>query len=196
MAFAALHALGRLDAATQLGLGRAEIQTWAQMILRGVNAPRTSSCGRLFDAAAGLLGVREESRYEGEAAMALEALVDTPRVLDKGFVLDGADLDLRQLLGQLPGRDVREGAALFHGTLAAGLEAWVVEAAARYDTRVVALGGGCLQNRVLTEDLVARLSSADLEVLLPSRAPAGDGGLSLGQAWVAQRIAVDGREGR
>jgi hydrogenase maturation protein HypF len=104
--------------------------------------------------------------------------------------VDGV-LDLRPLLGVLPGCAPAEGAALFHGTLAAGVADWAIAAAARTGVATVALGGGCLVNRALAEGVADRLCAAGLRPLLPLQAPAGDGGLSLGQAWVAALTLLD-----
>ncbi|CAO3379346.1 carbamoyltransferase HypF [Azospirillum argentinense] len=156
-----------------------------RMIEGGINAPPTSSCGRWFDAACGLLGVREVSGFEGEAPMALESLVRRPTVLEGGWRIVGGVLDLTPLLESLLQINAQEGAERFHGTLAAALVAWAMpELTARGLDRVV-LSGGCLMNAVLAEGLSAGFAARGVTALLPRRAPANDGGLSLGQAWVA-----------
>jgi hydrogenase maturation protein HypF len=83
-----------------------------------------------------------------------------------------------------------DGADAFHGTLAAGLVALVMQTLdAHAGPRAIALGGGCVVNAALTKSLVDGFAARDVEVLLPRLAPAGDGGLALGQAWVcAQSI--------
>jgi hydrogenase maturation protein HypF len=182
MAAAALHALGReAEIIPRLG---AQAGAVARLLGSG-RVPLTSSCGRLFDAAAALLGVLRVSSYEGEGAMRLEALVRTPRVAADGWRIEAGSLDLLGLLEALRGCAAQEGAELFHGTLAAGLVAWARAAAAEQGLEIVALSGGCLINRTLAEATVAGLSAAGLRPLLPIEAPAGDGGLSLGQAWIA-----------
>jgi hydrogenase maturation protein HypF len=188
MAAAALHDLGRGDEiVARLGARAAAVAR----LLAGGRVARTTSCGRLFDAAAALLGVIAESGYEGEAAMRLEALAGPARVHPGGWTLVDGVLDLLPLLGVLPDCAPAEGAALFHGTLAAGVADWAIAAAARTGVETVALGGGCLVNRALAEGVVARLRAAGLRPLLPLQAPAGDGGLSLGQAWVAALTLLD-----
>jgi hydrogenase maturation protein HypF len=144
--------------------------------------------GRLFDAAAALLGVCLQQSYEGQAAMELEALVRTPRRLPGGYRVIGNVLDFTPLLGALlePGRSAREGAELFHGTLVAGLAEWTRTCAVQTGRNDVVLGGGCLLNRVLTEGLVDALRDAGLEPWLPRAVPANDGGLPLGQAAIAR----------
>lgn len=186
MGAAALHALGRADEIASRFGTEDGAETIAAMLARGINAPRTSSAGRLFDAACGLLGLVPHARFEGEAPMVLEGLVTTPAVLEGGWRIDGGVLDTRPLLAALCGADPQTGANLFHGTLAAGLADWAAGAVtARGTGPYVALSGGCLQNRVLAECLSAELRQRGLEAILPRRAPANDGGLSLGQAWVA-----------
>jgi hydrogenase maturation protein HypF len=155
------------------------------MLAHGLNCPPTTSCGRLFDAAAALLGVRTHNRFEGEAAMALEALCSRPRVMDGGWRIDGDALDLSPLMDRLAGLgDARDGADLFHGTLAAALADFTLD---RLDAPRLALTGGCIANRPLTEALAAHFATAGVETLIPQQAPPGDGGLSLGQALIARR---------
>ncbi|MGE5506532.1 MAG: hydrogenase maturation protein HypF, partial [Actinomycetota bacterium] len=95
-------------------------------------------------------------------------------------------LDLLPLLDALAScPDAARGANLFHGTLAEALAAWVARAAELSGTRVVALGGGCFLNKVLTGALAARLAELGLTALTAARVSPGDAGVSLGQAWVA-----------
>lgn len=194
MGAAALHALGRESEietrfAAQDGAG-----LLLAMLTRGLNAPETSSGGRLFDAACGLLGLKPVATYEGEAPMALEALVRSPRVLEAGWrIAEDGRLDLRPLLAGLLDCDPVDGAELFHGTLAAALADWAADAiAVRGLPERVAVSGGCLQNRVLAEALGAGLRARGIDMIRPAKAPANDGGLSLGQAWVAAQTALNG----
>ncbi len=164
-----------------------EASALAQHLAKSRQMPVTSSLGRLFDAASGLLGLCVRQDYEGQAAMELEARVTQPRLLAGGYRIDGGTLDFRPLLAHLVDtNDPTEGANLFHGTVAAGLAEWVVRAAIRENIQTIVIGGGAAANRVLVEDLVARLTRAGLPVHLPERLPAGDGGLSFGQAVVAR----------
>lgn len=187
MAAAALHALGR-GAEIPQRFDEPAVQTVAAMLERGTNAAHTSSCGRLFDAAAGLLGVKNRSGFEGQAAMLLEGLAARRgRVapLPQGFVLDNGTLSFLPLLARLADmRDAGEGAALFHATLAEGLAAWVAQAARQQGLRKVALGGGCFLNAVLSGTLEGLLRGEGLEVFRAEQAPPNDGGLALGQAWI------------
>ncbi len=160
-----------------------------ELLRRELSCPPTTSCGRLFDAAAGLLGVAARSRYEGEAAMRLESLVREPEVMKDGWVIpEGNAISFMPLLRRLLECDPIHGAGLFHGTLAAGLASWVERASKGTGVRTVVLGGGCVCNQVLTEALLQRLASSGLDPRIPCRLPPNDGGLSLGQAWLALKI--------
>ena len=183
MGASALDALGRGDEiATRYGdfKGAGVI---AQMLARGVNCPPTSSCGRLFDAACGLLGVKPVARFEGEAPMALEGLVTRPRVLAGGWRLDGGVLDLLPLLDRLRPLAPGDGADLFHGTLTAALARWVAWAVDETGVAEVVMSGGCMLNRVLREGLGEALARRRLRPLMARRLGPGDGAISLGQAW-------------
>lgn len=197
MAAAALAAIGRGgEIATRFSAER-----FAQPLMQGLERPGffpvTTSCGRLFDAAAGLLGVSRVQAYEGQAAMELEALAGgRSAVLDNGFSLADGRLDFAPLLAALADcDDVAAGAALFHGTLAAGVAAWIAAAAlaqsATGERRKIVLSGGCFHNRALTENLLERLEALGLEGVVPRRLPPGDGGLSLGQAVMARAMMSD-----
>jgi len=158
------------------------------MVSANSGAPRTSSMGRLFDAAAALLGVCEDQSYEGQAAMELEALVGFPDVLPGGFRIEQNILDFRPLLSALlePGLGTRQGAALFHGTLIAGLAEWIGQYAKQMGQTDVVLGGGCFMNRVLADGLTQALRRRGLSPRLPRLVPANDGGISFGQAAIAR----------
>lgn len=188
MAAAALHAMGRGDEIARR-FPRAEAATLARMLASGVNAPETSSCGRWFDAAAGLLGVREFAAFEGQAAMLLEGCAERypeTAALPDGFVIEDGVLDLRPLLAWIADQsDVARAAACFHATLAAGLAQWASQAARAGGIRRVALAGGCFLNRILATRVRAHLEGQGLDVLEAQAVPPNDGGLSLGQAWVA-----------
>ncbi|BCB28553.1 carbamoyltransferase [Sulfurimicrobium lacus] len=189
MAASALHQLGLGDT-IEARFTHPAAATVRQMLERGINAPTTSSCGRLFDAAAGLLRTRDVASFEGQAAMALEGLAEihgAVEPLTDGYRLapDGV-LDFRPLLGAVADTpDQAFGAALFHATLAQGLAAWTMQAVQQSGIRTVVLGGGCFLNAILSRNLRGRLEQAGLTVLEACQAPPNDGGLSLGQAWVA-----------
>ena len=155
---------------------------------QGAGQGTTTSLGRLFDAAAALLGVCTIQSYEGQAAMQLAALVRTPRSLPGGYRITDRILDFRPVMSTLltPGLCASEGAELFHGTLIAGLADWIGQAAAELGQTRIVLGGGCLVNAALAEGLLAGLRGRGLTPFLPRAVPANDGGLSLGQAAMAR----------
>ena len=99
---------------------------------------------------------------------------------------ESIDLDLMPLLASLVDeRNAARGAAAFHATLVAALEDWIVQGARRCGIRTVALSGGCMANRQLALVLPRRLAGRGLTVLTARAAPSNDGGIALGQAWVA-----------
>jgi len=186
MAAAALHALGRGDEIEYRFTAEKLAGPVRQLLTRGVACQPTSSAGRLFDAAAGLLDVSHHQSFEGEAATRLEALVASTNIMPDGWRIADGMLDLLPLLGRLAdGVTPDEGAALFHGTLIAALTEWAAGAAAPRGLRRVALGGGCFLNKVLTEGLVSGLAARGVTALVARAVPPTDGGLSLGQAFVA-----------
>lgn len=196
MAAGVLHQLGRGNAIAARFPDWREAPALAHHLAKSQKIPITSSLGRLFDAASGLLGLCARQDYEGQAAMELEARVTAPKLLAGGYRIDGGTLDFRPLLAQLLDiPDATEGANLFHGTVAAGLADWVVRASVTENIRTIVIGGGAAANRVLIEDLLARLARAGLTAHVPERLPAGDGGLSFGQAVVARARAFPGEVG-
>lgn len=197
MAAAVLHMLGRGGEIAGRFAAQSQAGRLPTLLAKGLNSPLTSSCGRLFDAACGLLGVVPVATFEGEAPMALEKMVTAPAVLLDGWRLnaDGV-LDFTPLLARLAdGLEPAQGADLFHGTLAAGLADWAVAAARTHDVEGVAFGGGCFFNAVLTAELTTRLRAAGLRPLLPQRLSPGDPAISLGQAWLAALAAEAGLTG-
>jgi len=168
-------------------------ETVVAMARRGVNSPATSSAGRLFDAMAALLGVRDEVNYEGQAAIELEQLADPaergryPAAIEAGDVLvaSGAEL-VRCAAGDLASGVRREAiCARFHNGLAALIVDCCVLLRERTGLATVALSGGVFQNVLLLGAVVRRLESRGFTVLTHSRVPCNDGGISFGQAVVA-----------
>ncbi len=185
MGAAVLHRLGRGQDIASYFSDQPSAAMLTELMARGVAALETTSCGRLFDAACGLLRICPVPSYEGQPPMELEALVRQPVVMADGWRLSNGVLDLLPVLETLIDCDPVIGAELFHGTLIAGLTEWVTEAAAAEGVRTVVLAGGCFLNRWLAEGLVDALERRGLTALLPRQAPPNDGGLSLGQVWVA-----------
>jgi hydrogenase maturation protein HypF len=186
MGLAAFAALGRLDEAAAFFNTVPQAATAIKM-LRG-EQKMTSSLGRLFDAASALLGFARKQDFEGQAAMRLEALVKAPRVLPGGFVWREGRLSFLPLLAHfIDARpDARDGAELLHGTLIVGLAEAL--AALSQPGEKIALVGGCMMNRVLSEGLATQLRANDRAPLLAHRIPPNDGGLSLGQAALARAL--------
>lgn len=191
MGVGALAKLGRLNATARLFAEEPRALEMARLIGQGYAAPVTSSMGRLFDAAAALLGFSTRQHYEAQAAMEMEALVVTPRAMENGFRINGDELDFLPLLGALADRRMspREGAELFHGALIEGLAQFVAKFSTEQRLDLIALGGGCMMNRVLAEGLMERLKRLGLRPLLARKLPPNDGGLSLGQAAIARAFA-------
>jgi hydrogenase maturation protein HypF len=188
MGVAAMIALGAGAEAADRFAGQPLAGALSRMAMASPEGPQTTSLGRLFDAAAALLGVREAQSYEGQAAMELEALVDAAVELPSGSRIERNVLDFRPLLGALLPGDLsaRDGAALFHGTMIAGLAAWIGQYAEQAGLTDVVLGGGCLMNRILAEGLTHALRRRGLRPWLARAVPANDGGISLGQAALAR----------
>lgn len=192
MAAAALHRMGRTSEIASRFADQKAAGLLAQVLSKNVHCPPTSSCGRLFDAACGLLDIHPVASFEGQAPMALEKLVTRPQVMAGGCILRDGVLDLLPLLERLTGMDAAEGADLFHGTLIAAFAEWAERAARHYDVETVALGGGCFFNRVLTSGLTDELQRRGLRPLTARQASPGDPGLSLGQAWITGLVAERG----
>jgi hydrogenase maturation protein HypF len=172
----------------------------ATMVQRGLNSPITSSVGRLFDAAASLLGLLQVASFEGEAAMAVEFAADRaynaavlpPPVLAAGG--DGFVVDWRPLLSALVestagGMAPEPLAAGLHDALAQA----IVAVAERGDIAQVLLTGGCFQNAHLTECAILRLRIAGFSPYWHHRIPPNDGGLAAGQILFAARPLLEER---
>jgi hydrogenase maturation protein HypF len=190
MAAAALALLGRTHDVPRRFVDEPAAATVAAMLERGVHAPETSSLGRWFDAASGLLGVQRRMAFEGQAAMRLEGLAEKHGAVaaDRSLFAITAtnELDLAPLLARLADEgDAAFGAALFHATLAEALAAWVACAAGREGLGVVACGGGCFLNALLARLLARALQARGIAMLQARVVPPNDGGIALGQAWVA-----------
>ncbi len=177
----------REDSAAVNLFSATELRPLRRILELGVHSPRTSSIGRLFDAVAALVGIRLGAGFEGQAAMALEFAAAASEdagayciSLSNG-VADPAPM-LHELLadrshGVDPGRIARR----FHTALA-DLALAFADSAGRED---VILTGGCFQNRLLAALCTQSLSTRGFHVHRPALYPPNDGGISLGQAWVA-----------
>ncbi len=160
---------------------------------RGVNAPQTSSAGRLFDAVAALLGVRDCINYEGQAAVELEQLAATSRhdpypaaiTRDEPLTVAGSDLIRAAATDLLAGVPREVIGARFHRGVAAMIGEVCGLLSDRSGLGTVALSGGVFQNLLLLGTVVDLLEGRGFRVLTHSRVPPNDGGISLGQAVVA-----------
>jgi len=175
----------------------AEIETVTRMIAAGVNVPLAHGAGRAFDAAGALALGLGESRFEGQVAIALDACADPfvpghyPFELDRSGPV--AALDLRPLWRALAadvaaGRPAGALSARFHAALVRGAAALVRNAARTTGKLPVVLTGGCFQNARLAEGILAELGG-EFRIHLHGRVPPGDGGIALGQAFVADASA-------
>lgn len=208
-AFALLSELGLLEhpGAAQLldSLDEQTRSVTATMIERGINSPRTSSMGRLFDAAAAILGICDKATYEGEPAIELEAaawrafssesacptgnmvsfsVTESSRP-DDCHVLNSRPLFEALLEGIRTGVPAGKLALDFHVTIARSSARIAREICAREGLDTVALSGGVFMNRLLLQLLTRELKSAGLTVLVPHTVPVNDGCIAYGQAAVA-----------
>ena len=162
---------------------------------RNINSPLTSSCGRLFDAVAALAGIRQRVNYEAQAAIELEMAMDAGKN-EPGYDLQVAEengqliFSTRRLFSELV-EDLEKAtpagviSARFHLGLVNALASSAEILRRRTQLTRVCLSGGSFHNRFLLEQLQARLRAKAFEVFTHSEVPAGDGGLSLGQALIA-----------
>lgn len=209
-AFALLSELGLLEhpGAAQLldSLDEQTRSVTATMIERGINSPRTSSMGRLFDAAAAILGICDKATYEGEPAIELEAaawrafssesacptgnmvsfsVTESSRP-DDCHVLNSRPLFEALLEGIRTGVPAGELALDFHVTIARSSARIAREICAREGLDTVALSGGVFMNRLLLQLLTRELKSMGLTVLIPRSVPVNDGCIAYGQAVIAR----------
>ena len=208
MGLAALHqamgpeALQRNNLPTALQqINDVQVRGVASMLAQQLNCPLTSSCGRLFDAVASLLGIRQQISFEGQAAMGLESLAasSTCRRLrfavglsrdDQLYELPSSDLIKQLFQASQDGVDPAELAWAFHQWLSEGL-LHMVEAL-NWQGPVV-LSGGCLQNSLLRHSLSQGLDDRGFRVYSNQQFPVNDGCVSLGQAIIGGLRHVPGR---
>ncbi len=165
-----------------------------QMLAKKINTIPTSSAGRLFDAVASLIGLRQTVSFEGQAAMMLEAVATGNTSSDPYdfSIMDNnlRDIDLRPMIRQLlPGVEAGEPqsrlAARFHATLVAVIAEVCRRMRSDLQLNRVCLSGGCFQNALLLEGCLDALRDDGFEVFTHREVPANDGGISLGQAAIA-----------
>lgn len=165
-----------------------------QQLSTGINAPSTSSMGRLFDAVAALIGIRQTVNYEAQAAIELEALADpdeTDQYSLPEFLYPSIDPTtlfehiLADLRANIPSAKI---SARFHNTLAGMVSRMCDIMRSEYDSNQVVLSGGVWQNMTLLRKTMALLNQAGFSVLIHEQVPANDGGISLGQALIAAQL--------
>ncbi|MCF7989946.1 MAG: carbamoyltransferase HypF [Thiohalocapsa sp.] len=197
-----LGRFGDLGIAKRLSERRPDVLN--AMIERGLNTPRTSSCGRLFDAVAAALGICADGIvYEGQAAIELEALCRRCTTVEPGYRLAIVEEDGARILDSGPMwsalfADLSKGVA--PATIAARFHAGVADAVTELSCLIaadrgigsVALSGGVFQNRTLFERVCSGLRGRGLRVLSHRLVPMNDGGLALGQAVVAAAMQGGG----
>jgi hydrogenase maturation protein HypF len=185
----------RKDLAPLAAFTGKEFDQLKAMLARGLNSPVTTSAGRLFDAVASLVGLRQRVSFEGQAAMELEFALDGVES-DESYPIgiSGAaeavplKLDWSPMIRAIL-KDIESGtrtaviSARFHNALAGA----IVEIAKRVGEERVVLSGGCFQNRYLTERAVGRLQAEGFRPYWHQRVPPNDGGIALGQAVAARR---------
>jgi hydrogenase maturation protein HypF len=198
------HYFGReflkLDIPFVRGLDRSKVELILRMMEQGVNSPLTSSCGRLFDAVAALIGLRQEVNYEAQAAIELEMAMASPENAavkeniaypmtlapeSESWIISTRPM-FEALLDDL-GRNVSVAtiSRRFHDGLVEGFVELAVLLRRKTALNRVCLSGGAFHNIYLSQQLEARLTAAGFEVFSQKEVPSGDGGLSLGQALVA-----------
>ena len=185
--------LARLDP-REVALVRAQVA-------RGLNAPVASSAGRLFDAAAALLGIRDTAEYEAQAAIELELAagdragrplaVNMARV-DGLLVYDPRPTLAALLMGRARGRSPAGLAADFQATIVEVTRRLLADAMERTGVRIVCLSGGVFQNRRLASVLLRELAGDGFDVFINRQVPVNDGGVSYGQAAVAAARLASG----
>lgn len=165
-----------------------------KMIDKNINSPLTSSCGRLFDAASSLIGIRDKISYEGQAAMELESFCASGVkerynffVCKEGdeFIIDPQKIFIDIIKDLKEGIDKKVMAAKFHNTVAEFTLNLCGKIKKSTGINKIALSGGVFQNKYLTEKVVSLLEDKGFKVYIQRKVPPNDGGISLGQAVVA-----------
>jgi len=165
-----------------------------RMMASDLNSPLASSLGRVFDAVAAILGIRQTVSFEGQAAMELEALANLPAEETYPFEIrsEGEEifLDFRPLIRtlvqeQITGKRREKIASNFHGTLSSALAAVAGKIRERTGLEKAVLSGGCFQNRILLNGVIGKLEEAGFVVYTHRNLPPNDGCIALGQAVVA-----------
>ncbi|HER25361.1 MAG TPA: carbamoyltransferase HypF [Candidatus Atribacteria bacterium] len=172
----------------------AKLSIIEKMINKNINSPLTSSCGRLFDAASSLIGIKDVINYEGQAATELESSCASGikekykfRIYKEGkeFIIDPQEIFVDIIKDLKEGIDKKVIAAKFHNTIAEFTLILCGKIRENTGINKIALSGGVFQNRYLTEKIIFLLEKNDFHVYIQRKVPPNDGGISLGQAVVA-----------
>jgi hydrogenase maturation protein HypF len=201
MAAAVLHEIGHNNTVKKRFSNQPAATTVASMLQQDFNCPRTSSMGRVFDAAAGLLDLCQIMQFDAQAAIALEQAatryINTygwPPALQNGWeITQNGVLSLLPTLVYLvddrdTAHDVEQSAAIFHATLIAALLEWLQLASQHTGINMIACGGGCFFNRLLSTELRTQCRKAGLTIFTAQAIAPGDSAIALGQAWVASQL--------
>lgn len=191
--------VSKLPLAVVHNAGERNVRLIARLVEHSLNTPPTSSAGRLFDAVAALVGVpgSERATYEGQAAIELELAASgmTDRVYpfrlqpeNDGWIVETAGTVAAVVEDLLAGRSTAEVSAAFHRTMAGMVAASCEEVREANGTNAVALSGGTFQNMLLLHQSVELLEEKGFVVYTHGRVPANDGGISLGQAVLADMV--------
>ncbi len=193
------------DLLARMKASESDARLLVRMIERGVNSPLTSSCGRMFDAAAALILGRDRVDYEAQAAIELEGIAGRDvagradgyllRLDDRGeggpLILDPTPLWGELLADLRSGEEPARMSVRFHLGVAGGYVRAAIVAGERTGIRDVCLSGGVFHNRLLTHLVCNGLREAGMGIHLPVRVSPGDGGLSYGQAVVAAAVIAE-----
>jgi len=206
MAISYLHAAFGLELFTLplpflANIPEGERKLFLAMLERGINSPPTSSCGRLFDTVAVMLGLRERVTYEGQAAIELEALAESaktdrvyPFAVEEGgesLIVDFCPMIRALTEDAAGGKEPSLAARAFHNTVAAAAGEVCERIRADSGAGRVVLSGGVFQNRLLSEEVSSILAGKGFQVFPHRLVPPNDGGLALGQAIIAGRSMKD-----
>jgi hydrogenase maturation protein HypF len=160
------------------------------MLKHSINSPRTSSMGRLFDAASSLIGIRHEATYEGQAAIEFETIADSHENSAYAFDIHNDVFDPAPIWQSMI-NDWRQGTSLpvisarFHNGVAELAQQICEKIRSTHNVETVALSGGVWQNRFLLERTILRLRSSNFNVLIHRNVPTNDGCIALGQIMIA-----------
>jgi hydrogenase maturation protein HypF len=178
-----------LERSGRLLHGETEAKLILQQLQKGVGVAETTSCGRVLDAVAAVLGVCYERTYEGEPAIKLEsAAINGKDALKMKPIIEGNVLDTTQMLRavfeNLGKASVGDLAYSAHAYLAQGLASLAIDKALEHGVKAVGFSGGAANNQILAKLMRQTVETAGLQFLVHEAVPPGDGGVSFGQAVV------------